>query len=578
MLAICLVILALTGPILWLIYPHIPQKIVGWLAALPPLAVTAYLFTQIDTVAHGHPLHEQYEWATELGLTLAFHLDGLALFFALIIVGIGSAVALYTAGYLENSPRQGYFYSILFLFMTSMLGLVLADNLLTLFSFWELTTVTSYLLVGFSSESDEAQKGARQALVVTSFGGLALLGGLILLGQAAGTYTISELLTVPDLTAHANYPMALALILLGAFTKSAQFPFHFWLPGAMAAPTPASAYLHSATMVKAGIFLLARLHPALSHSEYWFWSLFIFGGLTMLIGAITALRFHDLKRILAYATISLLGMLVMLLSFEGKYIDHATGTRDIRQLSNLWSDMPWVGVTVILAACSMAGFPPFLGFVAKEAALETLNHYLEHDLVWLGWLGLGMIALTGAFYVAYSLKLIWEPFFRKEPVSKPAHVHHAPSFPFILPPLLLVLIGTTFPFILSLLDPLLSAAASSIAGETIHVHAALWHGFTLPLFMSTLAIVTGVLLFWQRNTIQKFLERMPNALDGATNFQWIYHAMFAEARWVTKRLQSTTLSTQSSLVLLAVVAVVAYSMWQLFMKLPLAYWLSLRQQ
>ena len=585
MLAICLVILVLSAPILWLLYPYLPQKIVGWLATLPPLTVTAYLFTQIDAVAHGYIFYETYLWASELHLSLALRLDGLSLFFGLIIVGIGSAVALYTAGYLENNPRQGYFYSILFLFMTSMLGLVLADNLLTLFSFWELTTVTSYLLVGFNGNSDEAQKGARQALVITSFGGLALLGGLILLGQAAGTYTISELLTIPDLTTHAGYPTALTLILLGAFTKSAQFPFHFWLPGAMAAPTPASAYLHSATMVKAGIFLLARLHPALSHSPLWFWSLLIFGGLTMILGAATALRFHDLKRILAYATISLLGMLVMLLAFEGKYaylavlvgilahalykgplfmiagiIDHATGTRDIRRLSGLWSSMPAVGVVTLLAACSMAGFPPLMGFVAKEAALETLHHYADHDLLWLGWLGLGMIALTGALYVAYSMKLIWEPFFRQQPVSKPAHVHHAPSFTFILPPLVLVLIGTILPFMLPTLDPLLSAAASSIAGETIHVHAAIWHGFTIPLLMSTLAIAGGIAIFWVRQPIQDALARLPAGFDGALNFQKIYDGSFAATEWITHRIQSTTLSAQSSIVLLSAVALVAYAL------------------
>jgi len=280
----------------------------------------------------------------------------------------------------RTQREQGYFYFLLFLFMASMLGIVWADNLFLLFVFWEGTSITSYLLIGFRTEDKEAMKGARTAFVVTGVGGLAMLAGFVLLGQGAGSYTISELLAMPDLMNIPYAPVILILIFLGAFTKSAQFPFQFWLPGAMAAPTPASAYLHSATMVKAGVYLLARLHPAFAHSPLWFWSLITIGGFTMILGSVSAFRYYDLKKMLAYATVSFLGLLVMLLAFDseaayaavavgilahGLYkgplfmmagiIDHATGTRDIRKLAGLWRPLPWVALLGVIAGLSLVG-------------------------------------------------------------------------------------------------------------------------------------------------------------------------------------------------------------------------------
>ncbi|MCB0144374.1 MAG: hypothetical protein KDE50_31095, partial [Caldilineaceae bacterium] len=259
MLLTCLALLAIASVAIWPLRPH-RYSFAGWLAALPPAFITIWLITQINGVVAGQPLVETYPWAADLGLELSLRLDGLALFFGLIIAGIGAAVALYTAYYLEDDARQGYFYTLLYLFMASMLGLVWADNLLLLFIFWEGTSFTSYLMVGYYYEDDAAQEGARRALLVTGMSGLAMLAGLVLLGQAVGSYSVSQIIAAPraDLPI---YEAALILILLGSFAKSAQFPFHFWLPGAMAAHTPASAYLHSATMVKAGIYLLARLHP-----------------------------------------------------------------------------------------------------------------------------------------------------------------------------------------------------------------------------------------------------------------------------------------------------------------------------
>ncbi len=273
-LALCLFLLFLSGPIFWLLKPQRSHAF-AWLAALPPAAITLWQALQLSSVASGSVLAERYAWAPTLGLEVALKLDGLALFFGLLITGIGVCIAFYTNYYLEGDPRQGYFYLVLYTFMASMLGLVWSDDLLTLFVFWEGTSITSYLLIGFKADYKGAVEGARRALIVTTAGGWRCWPAWCCLGMAAGTFNISEILATPGpgITTAAVTPIALVLIFLGAFTKSAQFPFHFWLPGAMAAPTPASAYLHSATMVKAGIFLLARLHPAFAASPLWFWPL-----------------------------------------------------------------------------------------------------------------------------------------------------------------------------------------------------------------------------------------------------------------------------------------------------------------
>ena len=419
--------LALTGPALWLLRPHRAHWF-AWLAALPPAAVFTWLILQIPYIAGtdgvGRSLVETYPWVPSLGLTLSLRLDGLSLFFGLIVTGIGACIAFYTNYYFEHDEQQGYFFLLLFAFMACMLGLVLANNLLLLFVFWEGTSITSYLLIAFKRSYKGAVEGARRALIVTTAGGLAMLGGMLLLGQAGGTFQIDEILAKPELASSPLFPWALGLIMLGAFTKSAQFPFHFWLPGAMAAPTPASAFLHSATMVKAGIYLLARLHPTFGDSALWFWPLFLIGGFTMVLGAVSAIRYRDMKAILAYTTISALGTMVMLLAFGetepamivvvtilahalykaplflmAGIVDHAMGTRDLRSLAGLWRKLPWVAAVASLAGLSMAGVPPTWGFLAKELrAGRVLSHVDawwrsgepstrtgERRLAWLGW-------------------------------------------------------------------------------------------------------------------------------------------------------------------------------------------------
>ena len=621
MLAASISLILISGVILNLIRPE-RRAWAGWLAAVPPLAVTVWQVAAaspflgrdaaassgtLSHVQHGTILAEHYQWIESLGLALSFRLDGLSLLFGLIISGIGAAVALYTHYYLENDERQGYFYLSLFAFMASMLGLVWADNLLTLFVFWEGTSVTSYLLIGYSHRSAVARGGARNAFIVTAAGGLALLAGMILLGQGSGSYTISEIIARPGLTELELYPAILILILLGAFTKSAQFPFHWWLPGAMAAPTPASAYLHSATMVKAGIYLLARLHPALSGHPMWLWSLLIFGGITMLLGAVIAVRQWDMKALLAYATVSQLGVLTTLLAFRSEaallavvvgilahalykgplflvagIVDHATGVRDLRKLAGLRRTLPVTSAVALVAVLSMAGIPPLFGFVAKEALLETFFEAAEHGAA-AGWIAFAAAAVAGAFFVTFSLTLLWEAFLRPgpnrgtetsqqhsaDPVA-PTPIHHAPAAPFVAAPLILVACGTVAPFALQPLSVFLAAAASAIAGETVHQHAALWHGFTPVLLTSLLAIAAGIWLFLNRSLLRRTIARLPERLRGVVIFQDFLDGIYALAQITARFSQGYTLASQSAIVLLAafVPVVAALRQIQLYDLIP----------
>lgn len=586
MLASALVLLFAFSLILWLIRPH-RLAMAGWLAALPPAAVALWLISQIPSINDGHIISEVYPWIPSFGLDISLRLDGLALLFGLIITVIGAAIAFYTHDYLADDESQGLFYAYLFAFMASMLGIVWSDNVIALFVFWEGTSLTSYLLIGFKHRDADARAGANAALVITGFGGLFMLMGLLMLGQAAGSYGISQILATPNLTAMPIFPAALGLILLGAFSKSAQFPFHFWLPGAMSAPTPASAYLHSATMVKAGVFLLARFHPAMSDSPIWFWSLLIVGGITALVGAITAIAKWDLKAILAYATVSQLGILVMLLAFRSEYayiavvvgilahalykgplfmvagnIDHATHTRDIRKLAGLWKQMPWTATTAILAGLSMAGLPPLFGFLAKETMLETLFGQLEssHDPLW--WIAIGLAGLIGAFFVAYSLTLLWEVFLRRTSPQETAQLDHAAPFSLDAPALILVLLGTAMPLGLNSFVPqLLNSSASAVAGEAVYLHLSLWHGLTPVFLTSMVAIATGILLFLGRSGVRKVIQLTPTWLDGRTIFEkQIIGGSNGVARWVTNLVQGRTLADHASIVLMSAIGMVVYAL------------------
>lgn len=496
---------------------------------LAPAVALGYVVSLIPAVFAGEIVTEYLEWIPSIGLTLSMRLDGLALMFALLILGIGLLIILYTRYYLSENEAIGRFFSYLILFMTAMLSIVLSNNVLQMWMAWEVTSISSFLLISFWSSKTESRKGARMALTVTGAGGLALLAGLLIVADIVGSYDLSVILASGDLIReHALYPVALILILLGAFTKSAQFPFHFWLPHAMAAPTPVSAYLHSATMVKAGIFLLARMYPVLSGTEMWFLIVSMTGLITLLLGAYVALFKHDLKGLLAYSTISHLGLITLLLGLDTKLaalaalfhimnhavfkaslfmaagiIDHESGTRDMRKLNGLWRSMPYTATLAMVAAASMAGVPLFNGFLSKEMFLAETIH--SSALGFLSWVIPVLATLAGVFAVAYSLRFIHDVFFNGEPKGLPKTPHEPPRYmklPVEILVALCLLVGIFPNFIIG---GLLEAAASSVLLSELPTYSlAIWHGINLPLLMSAIAIGGGLLVYAYREHLFRF--------------------------------------------------------------------------
>ncbi|MGC8799281.1 MAG: hydrogen gas-evolving membrane-bound hydrogenase subunit E [Chloroflexus sp.] len=514
-----LVLIALAAAPLALIARASGRERIAWGLALIPLAIFGLTLVQAGPVWSGGHVAERIDWVPALGLQLSFTLDGLSLLFALIISGIGTLIVGYAGHYLAKDSGLGRFLAYLMLFMGAMLGLVLAGNVLTMFVFWELTSVTSYLLIGYKHDYADARRGALHSLLVTGGGGLALLVGLLLLGQAAGSYELSDILAAGDrLQTHALYPAAVVLILIGCFTKSAQVPFHFWLPGAMQAPTPASAFLHSATMVKAGVYLMARLSAALGGTALWDVTLAVVGGTTMTFAAIVAMRQFDLKAMLAYTTISMLGALTMQIGLGGKYgaegvatnilahalyksalfmlagvIDHECGTRDLRRLGGLRSYMPITMVITALALLSFGGIPVMFGFVAKELMLEAA---LETELgATLSVLAVAAIAVTAVAYLITGWRLFSNTFLGQRSMAM-MQQHITDPTPGML-------VGSGVPALLSLLIPLallgpisglIGPASSAIYGKALEVELALWHGINPALLVSLSAIVMGAVL------------------------------------------------------------------------------------
>jgi multicomponent K+:H+ antiporter subunit A len=410
MTLLLMILLPLAGTALPLLTERQGRNRCAIAAALAPLAVLGLLIHHLPSVLNGNILYFHLPWLPALGLDFSLRLDGLSMMFGLLISGIGLLVILYARYYLSESDSLGKLYAVLQVFMMAMLGIVTADNILLLIVFWELTSLSSFLLIGFWSYRTDARKGARMALSITGAGGLCLLAGALLLGHIVGSFNMGDILAAGDqIRAHDLYPVALLLVLLGAFTKSAQFPFHFWLPHAMAAPTPVSAYLHSATMVKAGVFLLARLYPALADTEMWFLIVTSVGLVTLVFAAYTAMMKHDLKGLLAYSTISHLGLVTLLLGLGTKMaataavfhvinhaifkaslfmaagiIDHETGTRDMRKINGLWKYMPHTALLAMVAAASMAGVPLLNGFLSKEMFFNETLHLRSYGF--LNWL------------------------------------------------------------------------------------------------------------------------------------------------------------------------------------------------
>ena len=553
----------------------------GWALAVIPLVLSGWSAVQWGGNA-SLPLLERIEWIPALDIALSFRMDGLSLLFVLLVTGIGTLVVIYAGGYLRGSPRLGRFYAYLFSFMAAMLGVVLSDNLLTLFVFWELTSVTSFLLIGFSHEKADARKSALQAMLVTGAGGLAMLAGFILLGTAGGSFEIGVLLQRTD-AVHGSplYVAALLLVLLGAFTKSAQAPFHFWLPGAMAAPAPVSAYLHSATMVNAGVYLLARLTPMLGGSAEWHYLVTLAGAATMLVGALMAFAQTDLKRLLAYSTVSALGMLMLLLGigtdlaakamlvflvvhslYKGALfmvagtVDHETGTRDVRQLGGLLRVLPLTGAAAVLAALSMTGFPPLLGFIGKELMYEAkLQAPTAAPLL----LAAGVLANAANIAVAVIVGI--RPFLAARD-RRPTDTHEGGPALWI-GPLIMGAAGLAlglFPDLLA--QSLIEPAVAAVRAEHLDITLSLWHGVNLVFMLSVATVLLGLLLFSLRRTGRRFAAWMPwpPVLTPRGLYQRAVDGLPGAAATVTRLVQNGSLRSYLVVVLVAVLLLLLRSL------------------
>lgn len=575
-----LILLPLAGAALPLLTERLGRNLCAVTTALAPLAVLGLLLYHLPSVLSGDIQYFHLPWLPALGLDISLRLDGLSMMFALLISGIGLLVILYARYYLSEQDSLGKLYAVLQLFMMAMLGIVTADNILLLIVFWELTSLSSFLLIGFWSYRSDARKGARMALFITGAGGLSLLGGALLIGEIVGSFNIGDILAAGEqIRAHSLYPIALLLVLLGAFTKSAQFPFHFWLPHAMAAPTPVSAYLHSATMVKAGVFLLARLHPALADTDMWFLIVTNIGLITLVFAAYTAMMKHDLKGLLAYSTISHLGLITLLLGLGTELaataavfhvlnhaifkaslfmaagiIDHETGTRDMRKINGLWRFMPHTAMLAMVAAASMAGVPLLNGFLSKEMFFnETLQ---LRSYGFLNWLVPVLATVAGIFAVAYSWRFIHDVFFNGKPIDLPKYPPHEPPRYMKVPVEILVVLCLMVGVMPNLtVAPLINAASAVVVGGDLQVYEiALWHGFNLPLVMSFIALAGGLLLYSQRKGLFAFYDRGFHH-DQKLVFEARIQRGVRGSRWLTDKLENGSL--QRYIMLLVVTALVA---------------------
>ncbi len=554
----------------------------SFVLAVFPAALALWFLNQLPAVMAGETLVFAMEWVPSLGMSLTFVVDGLSMLFALLVTGIGTFVLIYAGGYLKGHPDLVRFHLAILAFMVSMLGLVLADGLFTLFVFWELTSITSYLLIGFNHTDLEARKSARQGLFVTVAGGLALMAGLAMLGVAGGSWSLAELNAMDDvLREHDLYTPLLICLLLGAFTKSAQFPFHFWLPNAMAAPTPVSAYLHSATMVKAGIYLLARLQPGLGGTEMWTVTLSVVGALTMFTGAFLAIRHTNIKKLLAYSTVMALGTLTMLLGIgtEGAMIafvtfllahslykgalfmvagilDHETGTKDVTAMGGLRPLMPITAVIAMVAALSLAGVPPLFGFIGKELMFESvLDASAWRALVVL--LAFSAAILTIAVAAIIALR----PFFGQRRQT-PRVAHEAPASMLLGPAVL-----ATLSLLLGLLPALagtglLTAAASAVVGAPVEVKLSLWHGINLPLLMSVVSLVLGYLLFQRWDRVRARLARLDPliARGPESGYDAFMDGVVVVSEWQTRILQNGYMRNYILVMIVTLIALIGNSL------------------
>jgi multicomponent K+:H+ antiporter subunit A len=555
--------------------PRARRSAAAWLAAAAPVLGLCLLAAMTPAIFAGDVVRSFTPWVPSLGLALSLRLDGLAWMFAGLVLAIGALIVLYARYYLSPEDSMPRFLSFLLLFMGSMLGIVVAGNLVLLAVFWELTSISSFLLIGFWSHRKDARDGARMALAITGAGGLALLGGVILIGRICGSYELDVVLASgPQILASPLYPAALVLVLLAVFTKSAQFPFQFWLPHAMAAPTPVSAYLHSATMVKAGVFLLARLHPALAGSDLFFYLVTSVGAITLLVGAWNAIFQHDMKGLLAYSTISHLGLITLLfglstplavvaglfhiinhatfkasLFMAAGIIDHETGTRDMRRLGGLFKLMPFTGALAIIASLAMAGVPLLNGFLSKEMffvqALDIQGHTLMR------WAVTGAALAAGTFGVAYSLRFVHDTFFGPGPAAVERTPHEPPRWMRIPVEVLVVLCLVVGILPMYTVAPVLHAAAMGVLGPALPAYSLhIWHGLNVPLLMSVFGLVAGVLLY---AGLRRLVDLYGVSYDspGRRGYERVIADSTAFADFITRRLGNGSLQRFLLLMVLA---------------------------
>ena len=582
----------LSGFVLAFLVPHLSRVLnacamggrIGWCVSLLPAVLFGYFLTFWTAITGGETLYYQYAWIPSLDINLSLMVDGLSLMFALLITGIGTFIFIYAGQYLQGHKDIHKLLMYLLAFMAAMLGLVLSSNLIAMFVFWELTSFTSYLLIGFNHEQEKARKAALQGFFITVAGGLALMTGLILLGTMGGSFEMTELLAQgSSLQDNPLFLAMMGLILLGAFTKSAQTPFHFWLPNAMAAPTPVSAYLHSATMVKAGIYLMARLQPMMEGYEPWTVTLSLFGGVTMTLGAIMAVCSTDLKRILAYSTVMALGTLTMLIGvgtphaleaamvfllahalYKGALfmaagtLDHVTGTKDVRDLAGLRKYMPYTAVFTTVAALSLAGIPPLFGFIAKELMFSGAL-----DSTGLAGLLTTLCLITAICIVAASALVAIKPFYGayKTTPKTPHEADWAMRLGFTVLALLSLILG----LVPGLIAPLLQAAANAIQGSATasELDLALWHGFNLPLLLSAIALLGGVLLYRYWHIVREPLAKAVDFL--AYGPERGYERMMQGLVWIadkqTRVLQNGYMANYIITILLTTIALLSYVFW-----------------
>jgi multicomponent Na+:H+ antiporter subunit A len=556
-LVFSLAVIFLTACIAPLLVRYLGDR-AGWLLALAPFGAFGMILSQAGAIEAGVAIVYHVDWFAALDTSFSLRLDGLSLLMSLLVTGIGGLIVIYTGGYMHGHPLLGRFYLYLLIFMGAMLGLVLSDNLILLFVFWELTSISSYLLIGFNCEEKASRWKALQALLVTGLGAMAMLAGFILIGVVTGSYSLSEINGMGDLLQASPWYTAIVILVLGgAFTKSAQVPFHFWLPNAMAGPTPVSAYLHSATMVKAGIFLMARLNPSLSGSGLWEYTLAIFGSLTLLLAMFLGLFQKDVKSVLAYTTLGVLGVLTLLLGIGSEYaikamvvflighalykatlfmvvgsIDHGTGTRDVTLLRGLRKLMPITALAGVLAALSMSGLPPFFGFIGKELIYKAGVKLSGFELIFLAVALVGNLVMMGL-----ALKAGVGPFFGKpNHQALPKKPHEAPLSMLIGPVVLAVagLVIGIIPFWVT--EFMVSPAVAAITGTPIqHFDLALWTLVkpNLPLLLSGVTVLGGFFIFLNRARFWAVSDRVLTAIRpyGADA---MYERIFAATMWFSK--------------------------------------------